>query len=207
MSMKFPTTEELQARCADPSTVVFASMWDRIGITGWMTQLEYTYFRPDTPANEQINVFMMKWPDNFPMFWVLVQIPRTHEKVAKELLYFHGLKVGGENDPEGARGYTFMVLGPKGEEKFPLQGENIFCLENHSKGTKHVAYTNDPEKLKAAKAAEDEIVKRFHDEHETWLSDPDNYAAAEAYWASRPDLYPPEQQPPPPPAPPTPRRF
>lgn len=190
---KFPTIEELVAQCSDPNTVVFASMWDRIGLTGWMTQLEYTYFRPDTPDNEKFNLYMMKWPDEESMHWVLIQIPRTHEKIAKSLLYFHGLKVGGENDPEGSRGYTFILLDSNGTHKFPIHGDNVFCLKNHSKGTNHVTYSNNSDKIKAAKTHEDAIVKRFHDEHDLWLSNPKNYAAAEAYWASRPDIYPPEQ--------------
>lgn len=192
---QFPTTAELVAKCLDPATAVFAAMWDRIGITGWMTHLEYVYFRPDTPDSEKFNIYLMKWPDEEPMYWVLVQIPRTHEQIAKDLLYFHGLKVGGENDPQGERGYTFILLDHNGTHKFPIYGDNVFCLENHSKGTGHVAYTNSPDKIKAAKAAEDAIVKRFHDEHEAWLAVPENLAIAEAYWASRPDIYPPESKP------------
>lgn len=193
MGIGLHNLEEIQHRCANPKQVVFASMQDRIGLVGWMTQLEYTYFRPDTPANEDFNLYIMKWPDDDPFYWVLVQIPKTHEKIAKELLFDHGLKVGGENDAKGPRGYTFILFDHNGKHEFPIQGENVFCLENHSKGTDHVAYTNDKEKLKSAKEAEDAIVKRFHDEHDAWLAVPENLAAAEAYWASRPDIYPPEQ--------------
>jgi hypothetical protein len=157
-----------------------------------MTQLEYTYFRPDTPMQEQFSVYMMRWQG---LHWVIVQIPKTHEEIAKSLLFDHGLKIGGENDPKGARGYTFTLIDASGVHQFPIHGDNVFCLENHSKGTKHVAYTNDRDKLKAAQEAEDAIVKRFHDEHNEWLANPENYAAAKAYWASRPDIYPPEQKP------------
>jgi hypothetical protein len=167
-----------------------------------MTQLEYTYFRPDTPKNEEFFLSVMKWPEDVQMLWAIVKVPRAYEKAARELLWQHGLKVGGENDP--GQEYTFIVIGPEGPQKFPLEGENVFCLENHSKGAGHVAYTNDPEKINAAEEAEKEICKRFRDEHEEWLAIPENYAAAKAYWDSRPDIYPPEQ--PDPPAPET-RRF
>jgi hypothetical protein len=195
---KHPGIEEIVAECSDPKWAVFCCMIERIGLHGWMTQLEYTYYRPDTPANRDFNLTIMRWPEHMPATpmttWVVIRIPRAGEGVAKSLLWQHGLKFAGSKDAEGGPYVPIMIGGGK-THKFPLFGENIFHLENHSDGAKNVAYTNDPEKIKAAHEHEESIVKRFHDEHAAWLAVPENYAAAEAYWAQYPDEYPPEQKP------------
>jgi hypothetical protein len=81
----------------------------------------------------------------------------------------------------------------KGKHKFPIYGDNVFPLENHSDKTEHVAYTNDQEKIKAARAHEDEIVKRFHHEHEIWLFE--HWEEAEKYWAEHPEEFNPAHKP------------
>lgn len=192
MGIGFPKLEEIIKECSDPNWAVFACMGNRIGLSGWMTQVEYTWFRPDTRANEDFNLTLMKWPDDFPIPWTIVRIPREYEDLAKAVLWQHGLKVGGSKDPEGGS-YTFLMMDHNGTHEFPLFGPNVFCLENHSDGASNVAYTNDPEKIAAANEHEKEIVARYHAEHDQWLKE--HYAKAEAYWASRPDIYPPEKKP------------
>jgi hypothetical protein len=198
MGALFPTLEEVIRQCSDPTQAVFVAMFDRIGMHGWMTEVEYTRFRPDTPANREFHLTIMKWPYDMPdfqMFWIVVRMPMKDAEWAKSLLWKHGLRIpGGGKEP-----FVFAVIvggESGGMKKFPLSGDNIFCIENHSEGAKHVAYTNDPKKIEAARRhEEDQIVKKFHDEHGAWLSDPVNYAAAEAYWAQYPDEFPPEKKP------------
>jgi hypothetical protein len=200
MGLEFPKLEKIVAQCSDPRFAVFVSMWDRIGVKGWMTNLEYVYFRPDTPKNDEFNITIMKWPTTEMMFWAIIRIPREHEKLAKDLLWRHGLKVCGERDPEGGPYVPIVIIGgpePEGGiHKFPFHGEHVFFLENHSKGAPNVAYTNDPEKIGLAQEHEEQMIAQYHKEHEEWLAVPENYAAAEAFWESRPDIYPPEKKPP-----------
>lgn len=195
MGFTHPDLKQIIEECSDPKWAVFVAMWDRVGLKGWMTNLEYVYFRPDTPANLDFYLTIMQWPEHERMYWAIVRIPREQQGVAHALLWQHGLKVAGSRDPEGGP-YVPIMIDSKGIHRFPFAGEHIFFLENHSQGAKNVAYTNDPDKIKAAEAHEDTIIQKFHDEHEAWLSVPENYAAAEAFWESRPDLYPPEKKPP-----------
>jgi hypothetical protein len=194
----FPTVEEIIEKTNDESKVHFVAMIERIGVNGFLTEVEYTYFRPDTPMQEKFELAVMKWPFDDPAFfmlWMIASIPVEFTETATKLLFKHGLKVCGSKDP--GQQYTCIVFGPNGPESFPLRGKTVLHLENHSEATQHVAYTNDPVKIRAAREHEEAvIVKQFHDEHERWLSVPENYAAAEAYWASRPDIYPPEEKPP-----------
>jgi hypothetical protein len=197
MGFEFPKLAKIVAQCSDPKFAVFVSMWDRIGVKGWMTNLEYNYFRPDTPKNDEFNITIMQWPEHEKMYWAIIRIPREQEALGKDLLWQHGLKVAGSRDPAGGA-YVPIMIDSKGVHKFPFFGEHVFFLENHNQGAPNVAYTNDPKKIKLAGEHEDEMIAQYHREHEEWLSVPENYAAAEAFWESRPDLYPPEKKPPPP---------
>ncbi len=196
MGFNTPTLDEVIEFTNDTNKVHYASMGNRMGINGWLTQVEYTYFKPDTPMQEKFDMTVMKWPDDLEMIWVIASMPIEFEERATHLLWQHGLKVAGVNDPSGEK-YTFMVIGgPEGKQTFPLQGDTVRCLENHNQGAQNVAYTNDPEKIRAAYEHEEkQIIAKFHADHAAWLATPEGFAEAEVYWKTRPDIYPPEQKP------------
>lgn len=169
------TLEEIKEKCLVPGKSNFAVLAWRVGVNGWMTELEYTHFKPDTEANNDFWLSLMKWPDDSKMLWVIVTIPSSYEKIALALLWKHGLKT--------MVGHTHMAIDSKGPHVFPLQGENVFCLENHSQGGPNVIYTNDPTKLAEARQHErDNICAKFHREHEAWLRTPEGMKEAVAYW-------------------------
>lgn len=188
--------EEIVRFTSNPELVSYCAMGNRLGMRGWMTEVEFTWFMPDTLLNDNFYLSLMKWPDDFPIPWVIITIPREYETRATALLWNHGLKIGGSKDPDPEGGlYCFVMFDSKGAHQFPLVGVNIHCLENHSEGTQHVAYTNDPEKLKAAREHEEEvIIGKFHEEHRLWLNTVEGRLVARAYWATHPGVDGPEPE-------------
>jgi hypothetical protein len=84
--------EQIKLRCLSPGKTTFTCMADRPGIMGWMTQVEYIYFKPDTDANDDFWLITMNWPEDNPMLWVVITIPTTFEEKCVALLWQHGLK-------------------------------------------------------------------------------------------------------------------
>jgi hypothetical protein len=112
----------------------------RPGVTEFMTTLEYTHFIPGTDRNELFQLRIWQWMD---IAWVIVTIPRDDEEKARTVAKQAGLRLAPafpvSVDPDGN-----MVM-------FPVQGENVFTLENQ-RG--HPVYKNDPAQTRAMLEAE-----------------------------------------------------
>jgi hypothetical protein len=139
---------------------------DTSGVLAWMTEIEYTLFKPDTDANEGFHISTVRWPDDVPPpagIYNVVTFEKRAQIFAESILWKNGLK-------KVALGFTQIVIGGGGKvEKFPLRGPNIFFLENHSKGAANVIYTNDPVKIRIAHEHEMKQCEPYFEDHKKWL--------------------------------------
>lgn len=164
----------------DPNMVTYCSLILRPGITAWITEIEFTMFKPDTDANDGFHVAIIKWPESVPLEYCVVVFEKRAQAFAESILWRNGLR-------KVTEGFTQMMMGGGKIEKFPIIGPNVFFLENHSKGASNVLYTNDPVKLKAAREHEWSQTQKFHDEHKRWLATEEGKATAEAFWKKHPE--------------------
>lgn len=174
--------EDIIRECSQPDRRNYCSFLMRPGFWAWSVELEYTKFKPDTDANDDFHLMVSMFPEKDPIPQLIigvVSIDKSGQEFAESILWKHGLR---KCDP----GLTIKCLGPGGEEDFFLYGPNIFVLENHSKGAINVVYTNDPVKMMAAFAHEQQQVQRFFDEHKAWIKTPEGRAIADAYWKRHP---------------------
>lgn len=177
------TDEEIQAVCNDPNNVSYVCMGFRPGIRAWMTEIEVTRFRPGTLRNDEFHMVLMKWPDGVPLLWLIIIFDKSEQEFAESILWKNGLRKVEE-------GFTQMVMGgKKGLEKFPITGDNVFFLENHSKGAANVFYSNNPEKMNAAKELEDRQCQVFFDQHTEWLKTPEAEKEIAEYMKRHPEGY------------------
>lgn len=179
------TRQQIIEFCSNPDLVNYVCLLLRSGIYAWMTEIEYTKFKPDTPANDGFHLFQCKWPEDDPVpafTMVIVSFDKSGQEFAESILWKNGLK-------KCPSDMVAISIGPQGSEKFFLTGPNVFQLENHSRGAKNVVYHNDPKLTEAAFEHEKAQVKVFHDEHEAWLKTPEGKASYEAYWAGKPEGY------------------
>lgn len=172
MSNKPASIEEIALHCRNPELMSYVVLAMRVGVMGFLTQMEYTYYKPDTDKNDQFTLAFMKWPLDATMHWVIMSIPILDAPKADALLWQHGLKAA-------APGFIHMVIDHKGQHEIPIQGPNVRYLENHGQ---NVMYSNDPVKMKAAREHENEWIEKIHADHRTWLNTPEGRAEAEAYW-------------------------
>lgn len=184
MSHRNVTLEEVKERVYKPDVVNYVGMMMRPGIYAWCVEVEYTMFKPDTEANEDYHLGTMAWPKDWPPPWNIYLIASFHKRgqmFAEKILWRHGLK-------KVAPGHIITALtGEKGPEQFPLVGDNVFYLENHSKGAANVVYTNDQEKIRVAWEHERQQAQVFFDAHAKWLETPEGKAEFDAFWAKRPE--------------------
>jgi len=181
---KEQTKEEVIRICSHPDRRNYVCLLMRPGFYGWMVQLEYTVFKPDTDDNDDFHMMLCKWPESEPIAPLTIGVISIHKRgqeFADSTLWYHGLK---KTNPDTVL-TTFTPTG--GTEKFFLSGPNVFNLENHSEGTKHVVYYNDPDKMELARKHEHEYCERFFEEHRKWIESPEGKAIADAYWAKHPE--------------------
>lgn len=172
--------EHIRKRCAEPDVVTYCGLLMRPGLHAWTVEVEYTMFTPDTDANDGFHLAYMKWPDDTQLPYSVATFDKRGQEFAESILWKHGLR-------KVSKGFTAMVFGGGKTEKFPLTGDNVFFLENHSKGASNVIYTNDPMKIQAAWKHELEQCQVFFDEHKHWIETPEGKAIADAYWKKHPE--------------------
>jgi hypothetical protein len=179
------TKEEVIKFCSNPQLVNYYCFISRPGIYAWMVEVEYTKFKPDTPANDGYHLLFSEYPEKKPipeLTMMIMSIDKSGQEFAESILWKHGLK-------RCRAGMVAMVIDSKGPHEFFLQGPNVFCLENHNKGAENVIYKNDPEKMAKAREHEMEQVRKFFDEHKKWIESPEGKIIAEAYWKKNPTGY------------------
>lgn len=173
------TLDQVKKRCAQPGMVSYCALLMRPGLNAWIVEIEYTMFKPDTDANDGFHLAYVAWPDDCPVPYCVATFEERAQEFAESILWKHGLR-------KVNKGFTQVVLGGGKAERFPIEGPNIFFLENHSKGASNVIYTNDPVKIEAARKHETEQCQKFFDEHKRWIETPEGKAIANAYWAKHP---------------------
>jgi hypothetical protein len=167
----------------NPDYVTYCSLDTRPGVRAWMTEIEYTKFRPGTLDNDDFHLGILKWPDGpWGMRYLIICFHRSVQEFAESILWKNGLR----KTEEGT--FPIMMGGPEGIQKFPLADyNNVFFLENHSKGAENVIYSNDPVKIKAARELEDKQCQVFFDSQMKWLASPEGIAALAEYLKKHPD--------------------
>jgi hypothetical protein len=185
MDHRIVTLDEVKERVFQPNVVNYIGLMLRPGMYAWTVEVEYTMFKPDTEDNDDFHLGTMKWPEDWPLPWNVYLIASFHKRgqmFAEKILWRHGLK-------KVTPGYVPMALtgGKDKPQKFPLEGGNIFYLENHSKGAANVIYTNDEVKIRAAMEHEQKQAQVFFDEHKKWLETPEGKATFDAFWEKRPE--------------------
>lgn len=83
------TDKTIQEQCADTSKRCIVTIEGRPGSLIWMTDLEYSYFEPDTPRNDLFQIYLMKWED---INWSIVQIPAEDFNIAQEFAAKYNLR-------------------------------------------------------------------------------------------------------------------
>jgi len=110
----------------------------RTGAEYFYNHLEYTYFPPMTPTNDEYDYYMFKWQN---IIWVICSIPIEKKNLAEQSAKEAKMKL--------ADGIPFMA-GPAvaatrpdafeehgeidGLAWFPMNGDTVFTLENASDG-------------------------------------------------------------------------
>jgi hypothetical protein len=112
----------LQARAADQSRLFLVSILDRIGVQGFSTELEWTHFSPRGSPNDLFDIDLVKWPDP-DMVFIVISIPADYRPQAEALAEKWSLRI--------ANGVP-LVLTVGRQEWFPIQGPNVWTLENRT---------------------------------------------------------------------------
>jgi hypothetical protein len=174
------TIEEVEKVCLQPQYVNYCALWDRPGLLHWMVELEYTKFKPDTDANDDFHLSIMRWPDDVGLLYAVITFHKKEQEWAESRLWENGLR-------KVTEGFTQIILGGGKAQQFPLSGDNIFFLENHSQGAANVIYANDPKKREEAHKHEMALCQPFFDEHTKWINTPEGEAIANEYWSRHPE--------------------
>lgn len=155
--------EDLKRAAEDPTRFHIVGDMNRIGVSLFMTKLEYTHYPPRSGKNHLFEFRILKWPDDFPMYWVIASIPIEDRSLAELLIPECGLRL--------ANGIPMMLGGGK-DHVFPMEGDRVWCLENCKD---HPIYSNNQEviaKLKAEQDAQiDDILRRDNEKMQKELRD------------------------------------
>jgi hypothetical protein len=120
----------------DPNYVWLAVMVSRPGAQWFMRHLELKFYRPETPRNRLLDMILLKWPDDMPMLWAICRIPMSEKQNLYDAAKATGMRVG-DGIPQ--------MFGGNGIEKFPLDGPNVFTLENSRES---ILYSGGEEDIK-----------------------------------------------------------
>lgn len=113
--------KDLQKAANDPSRFHIVGDINRIGVNLFMVKLEYTHYPPRSGKNHLFDVRILKWPHDDFNFWAICSIPTEDRSLAERIIEECGLRL--------AHGTPIMLCGGK-EHYFPMQGENVWSLEN-----------------------------------------------------------------------------
>jgi hypothetical protein len=122
--------EDLVELAKDQTKIHIICMMMRVGVDFFFNHLEYTYFPPLTPENDEYDYCVFKWNN---LMWSICSIPLEKKPLAEESAKEAKMKL--------ADGIPFMagpVVAATRPERledlevdwFPLNGETVFTLEN-----------------------------------------------------------------------------
>ncbi len=131
----------------DPDRVYFIGMFipRRPGVELFATRLKYEHFPPWTDKNEDYVLRIINWQD---MIWIIIDIPGECIEVARKIAEESGIKF--------ADGVP-TAISSEGRVQFPLDGENVFTMENLPQ---HRVYNNIMVEAEALLAEEDAQIDK-----------------------------------------------
>jgi hypothetical protein len=168
---------ELADLSQDTSKLFVVSMMMRTGAEYFFNHLEYTYFPPLTPENDEYDYLTFKWSG---ILWSICSIPIEKREFAENSAEEAKMKLANGVPfmigPEACRGIGatrpdhFEGLGITEELSkemstnwFPLNGETVFTLENTKKGDVNVYDGKGAEQ--DLQAEYDYKLRQLHDKH------------------------------------------
>ena len=148
------TDEEIQRLARDERLVHFAGtiIPPRVGVRLFVVKLEYFYFEPGTPRNDEFIFHVINWQD---MNWVVVSIPKEYMELAKKVATEVGLRI--------ADGVPHVITARQ-VYVFPMNTENVFTLENVSG---HEVYNGNEERIMELLAEESQEIEEIFDKHKS----------------------------------------
>lgn len=135
--------DEVVRAASDPSKLAIIAMLSRPGVRRFAMTLEHRYYPPDTPANDDFQLFISKWAG---MAFVIMVIPIEHRPRVEEVARESQLRV--------ADGVPTMVE-TDGLHPFFVNGPNAFSLENMSGSP---VYKGGAEEMLKAEDAELDLI-------------------------------------------------
>ena len=139
--------ESMEGNETDPGRVYFIGMFipRRPGVELFATRLKYEHFPPWTDKNEDYVLRIINWQD---MIWIIIDIPGECIEVARKIAEESGIKF--------ADGVP-TAISSEGRVQFPLDGENVFTMENLPQ---HRVYNNIMVEAEALLAEEDAQIDK-----------------------------------------------
>jgi len=115
------TNEQFSSLSDDKTKLFIITASCRPGARLWMVDLEYNHYVPDTPRNNDFQLYVTQWEG---MSWLTVSIPIEDRHIAEDVASKYHLKL--------ADGIPMMLFNGT-SNPFPLSGDNVWTLES-SKG-------------------------------------------------------------------------
>lgn len=112
------TTADLEKLAENPKLFHVVTMLERPGAAYYFNFLEYNYFPPATSLNEEFEYRIFNWNG---LRWGIGTFPIEKKQVAYE--------TAEKTDMRLADGVPILI-GPNGNNTFPLSSDRVFCLEN-----------------------------------------------------------------------------
>lgn len=147
----------------DERLLHFVGMKDRPGVHLFGQGLEYRYFPPETPRNEQFHLHGALWEElEWMIFTIPAKVSRFGDRVAAEvgLAIRHGYPATLEV-PENVLVHATSVSGimdkARNAKRFPIHGKNVRTLE-YPPGGQMASIMNAPGGAEMLKFAEEMFV-------------------------------------------------
>ncbi|MCX6765762.1 MAG: hypothetical protein NT136_02275 [Candidatus Moranbacteria bacterium] len=119
------------------------------GVMLCSVKLEYTYFIPGTPSNDEFLLKAFKWEE---IIWIMISIPKEKSHLMEKVATECGLRIVNRIP---------TLIGGGAADSFPANNDNVFTLEN-TPG--RPTYSNDPTKLKQILGEEKAKIEAIENE-------------------------------------------
>lgn len=142
-----PTEEFLGAAKRSPERIFLIAPLGRPGVSDVVTELEWSYFRPDTPANDDLELVLVRFPNadsilQVELTWAVLSFPKDYLEVIQEGLRKHvppfqmnpGIPRILSKYPSMPLDFPALIVSPEclenEVETFPLEmAPNIYTIE------------------------------------------------------------------------------
>lgn len=138
--------EQIRTSISSKSLISYVAMTQRPGVLLFLALLEHTFFKPGTEDNDKLVVHVINWNNTR---WVIITIPLIDKVKAEGCAKKSGLRV--------ADGIPIMISN-KGKESFPLDMDNVFCLENEKDSPVYKGITSADAMREAEMQLVDKII-------------------------------------------------